>query len=197
MQTKIKIKNIPIVISVLILLLCCSSYSSLTVYRFIEKYLPYLNLIYVFLGFAIIFKRVKLKVFILIICSICILLIVCAMNGTSAGSLATYLTCVFSLFYLEEVKITKSFCKYLAGVGKVYILLALFRSHEYYNIFISSGTVINPNTMCLVTLLFMGYINVYSKFLHIEVGLHYLQLYSIYAYLSLFQRVHGREKNRD
>lgn len=184
---QIKSHEILLIIPGIILILCCSSISPRSVYNAVEMFLPYFNLIYVFLGLFYIFKNKSGKFFLTVLGMILVLGIICLLNGTGMGSFATFLTCIFGLYYIFNKQYEDNFLKYYALLGFIYLIISIIKVQTYYMDFTNGLDLVNPNTICLNTFLFMCFFNAYmhiKKNKIIQIAYNIASLFVIEMYKS-------------
>lgn len=184
----VRADNILLLFHFLLLFFVCLPYSSNIIFRQIAEILPYINLIYIVLAGIRMWRDHNIRNVVFLVVTTLTVAFICIFNGSSMGSASAYLTLIFGMYYACTIGYNDSFIKIVSSVGIIYILISAVGSRNYFANWNMSGNSINPNTLAIVTLVFLFFINIDGLITHKArwkiVLINIIAAYDIWSYDS-------------
>ena len=175
-------KNILLVIYGVFIVAVASAISNPVIFRKTELVLPYVNIAVILLGIAITLLKNNAKDFFYIVIGSVLVLSIHFINGSSYGSIVSYLGLILAIILFSESSFEDDTVKIIAGLGFIYLFLSLLRSQTFFKTFSTGVSSINPNTICV-------FIAVFSVFVNAEFYRHSLWaiIYNLFALYTIFK----------
>ena len=187
-RLEVRTDNILLLFHFILLLFVCTPYSSVAIFRQLADILPYANLIYIMLACVKMLRDHNIRNVSFLVLTTLAIAIICALNGSSMGSASAYLTLTFGIYYVCTIGYNDSFMRIVNFIGYLYIIISAFGARNYFTSWNAYSNSINPNTLAVITLLFLLIINInwinnsYNKIFVIAINL--LAIYNLWSFDS-------------